>query len=66
MRRELWTLHGRVEVSISVVPEATHLPVSVTSYYIDSDPTGVIEYAVQNCLLMNTVFMKHTVSVATG
>ena len=32
-----------MEVSISSVPAATHLPVSVTSYYIDSNVTRVGE-----------------------
>lgn len=34
---ELWTVHTRVEVSISAMPAATHLPVSVTSYFTGSD-----------------------------
>lgn len=49
--RDVWTescgLHGWVEVSISSAPAATHLPVSVTSYYIDSNITSVGEYAVK-------------------
>lgn len=36
----------REEVSISAMPGAFHLPVSVTSYYTDSGLTCVIEYGV--------------------
>lgn len=35
----------RVEVSISAVPAATHVPVSVTSYYFDTNTTCGAEYA---------------------
>lgn len=34
-----------VEVSISAVPAATHVPVSVTSYYFDTNTTCAAEYA---------------------
>lgn len=33
------------EVSISAVPAATHLPLSVTSYYFDTNTTCAVEYA---------------------
>lgn len=33
------------EVSISAVPAATHLPLSVTSYYFDTNATCAVEYA---------------------
>lgn len=32
------------EVSISAVPTATHLPLSVTSYYFDTNTTCTVEY----------------------
>lgn len=50
---------GRVEVSISAVPAATHVPVSVTSYYTDANITCAAEYAVRGSgLSFSVLFQK--------
>lgn len=57
LRRELWTTWEGGSIHFSV-PAATHLPVSVTSYYIDSNTTHVGEYAVEKYAFLFTYIQE--------